>query len=169
MNCRFRSCFKHSTPWHERLTCDEYDEMLRDPDGFKSAIEREEEACAERKQQQEERDAMLTRKMMDQERQAEEKRQRQRHEEQLLRARAEQEAQARMMKEQEIARERAAMRRRQTEEQMSLQTVQARTKPCPGCRRPIEKNGGCDHMKCKFNVPWSHPYSSKRSPWAFFS
>jgi len=27
--------------------------------------------------------------------------------------------------------------------------VQSNTKPCPKCREPIEKNGGCDHMTCR--------------------
>ena len=47
LNCGFRSCFRHSVPWHERLTCEEYDEMLRDPDGFRSAVDKDDEASEE--------------------------------------------------------------------------------------------------------------------------
>lgn len=27
------------------------------------------------------------------------------------------------------------------------------TKACPGCKRPIEKNKGCDHMECTYIFP----------------
>lgn len=26
------------------------------------------------------------------------------------------------------------------------------TKPCPGCNAPVEKNGGCAHMTCRFRL-----------------
>ena len=32
--------------------------------------------------------------------------------------------------------------------------VQKLSKPCPGCRAPIEKNDGCNHMTCKCGVHW---------------
>jgi len=28
--------------------------------------------------------------------------------------------------------------------------VEKTTKACPGCKRPIEKNKGCDHMECTY-------------------
>ncbi|KAJ8067289.1 hypothetical protein OCU04_004647 [Sclerotinia nivalis] len=34
------------------------------------------------------------------------------------------------------------------EEKKSLEKVQKTTVACPRCRAPIEKNGGCSHMKC---------------------
>ncbi|KAG9014383.1 hypothetical protein FRB94_012789 [Tulasnella sp. JGI-2019a] len=27
--------------------------------------------------------------------------------------------------------------------------VESKTKPCPACREPIEKDEGCDHMTCR--------------------
>jgi hypothetical protein len=36
------------------------------------------------------------------------------------------------------------------EEEASKTLMEATTKPCPGCTRPIEKNQGCNHMQCKY-------------------
>jgi hypothetical protein len=35
------------------------------------------------------------------------------------------------------------------EEEASKKLLAATTKQCPGCKRPIEKNMGCDHMECE--------------------
>ena len=35
------------------------------------------------------------------------------------------------------------------EEAASKNWLKYKTKPCPCCKRLIEKRGGCDHMKCK--------------------
>ena len=34
-------------------------------------------------------------------------------------------------------------------EEATMKTIRRTTKPCPNCREPIEKNDGCDHMKCR--------------------
>ncbi|XP_026858319.2 E3 ubiquitin-protein ligase parkin isoform X1 [Electrophorus electricus] len=44
-------------------------------------------------------------------------------------------------------------------EQASLETIDETTRPCPKCRVPVEKNGGCMHMvcpraQCKFEWCW---------------
>lgn len=39
---------------------------------------------------------------------------------------------------------------KKAEEEASRKVVEKTTKACPGCKRPIEKNRGCDHMTCKF-------------------
>uniref|UniRef100_A0A8C3XQN2 E3 ubiquitin-protein ligase parkin n=1 Tax=Chelydra serpentina TaxID=8475 RepID=A0A8C3XQN2_CHESE len=33
-------------------------------------------------------------------------------------------------------------------EEASRETIKKTTKPCPSCHVPVEKNGGCMHMKC---------------------
>ncbi|EPQ07847.1 E3 ubiquitin-protein ligase parkin [Myotis brandtii] len=33
-------------------------------------------------------------------------------------------------------------------EESSRETIKKTTKPCPRCHVPVEKNGGCMHMKC---------------------
>ncbi|XP_019382485.1 PREDICTED: E3 ubiquitin-protein ligase parkin [Gavialis gangeticus] len=45
-----------------------------------------------------------------------------------------------------VVNEHAAMRARW--EKASRETIQKTTKPCPRCQVPVEKNGGCMHMKC---------------------
>ncbi|XP_068041327.1 E3 ubiquitin-protein ligase parkin isoform X2 [Anomalospiza imberbis] len=42
--------------------------------------------------------------------------------------------------------EHAAMQARW--EEASRETIKKTTKPCPNCNIPVEKNGGCMHMKC---------------------
>uniref|UniRef100_A0A8C3GCV2 E3 ubiquitin-protein ligase parkin n=1 Tax=Cairina moschata TaxID=8855 RepID=A0A8C3GCV2_CAIMO len=45
-------------------------------------------------------------------------------------------------------------------EEASRETIKKTTKPCPNCHIPVEKNGGCMHMKCprpqcKFEWCWN--------------
>lgn len=37
---------------------------------------------------------------------------------------------------------------RRVDERLARAYVSATSRPCPGCRKPIEKNGGCNHMTC---------------------
>ena len=34
-------------------------------------------------------------------------------------------------------------------ESENMQWIMANTKPCPACKKPIEKNQGCNHMHCR--------------------
>jgi hypothetical protein len=130
--------------------------MLQDPDGFKSAIDKDDEAVVEARRLQDEADERLARELHRRDRLAmlaEEDRQRRRHEEERRVARARQEVEAAKRKEeQKRAKQREEIKRRQREDKLSLDTVHATTKPCPGCRWPIEKNDGCAHMTCKFRA-----------------
>lgn len=118
--------------------------MLQDPDGFQSAVDKEDEAAAIAVKQQEEEDERIAREFnRENRRRVEEDRQRIRHEEERRRARAEQE------KEKERKEKNELMKRRQKEDTLSLATVKKTTKACPGCQWPIEKNEGCSHMTCK--------------------
>lgn len=38
--------------------------------------------------------------------------------------------------------------RKNSAESENLNWILANTKPCPKCKRPIEKNQGCMHMSC---------------------
>ncbi|RWS14958.1 E3 ubiquitin-protein ligase parkin-like protein [Dinothrombium tinctorium] len=45
------------------------------------------------------------------------------------------------------------------ENELSLKTIKGTTKPCPKCRTPVERDGGCMHMRCTrsgcgFNWCW---------------
>ncbi|OBT67818.1 hypothetical protein VE03_02421 [Pseudogymnoascus sp. 23342-1-I1] len=156
LNCGSRSCFVHQAAWHERLTCEEYDEMLRDPDGFQSSRSREDEAIDLAREMQDQEAERLARQTSLRDKQAEQNRQRQRHADARRRAKAEQEAEkarrqleqqrAKKQLEQERARIKAELKRKVEEEKLSLAKIQKTTKQCPKCHRPIEKNEGCDHM-----------------------
>jgi hypothetical protein len=49
------------------------------------------------------------------------------------------------------------------EEAASKKTIQKESKPCPGCKANIQRNGGCDAMRCKCGVHFCflclRPYS----------
>ncbi|PMD43841.1 hypothetical protein L207DRAFT_266620 [Hyaloscypha variabilis F] len=126
LKCGHRSCFQHSVAWHDRLTCDEYDEMLADPDGFQSAIDKEEAAAAGAAMARkllEEEDALFARELENRDRRMEEERQRQRHEEERKRAQAAQQVEAQRIREEQ---ERAKRRREQEERERIQQELERR-------------------------------------------
>lgn len=129
LHCNHRSCFHHNVAWHENLSCGEYDQLLADPENFRSRIEIENEEWTEAQRVQLEADRAMAQNLV-----AEEKAEIERREE---RARQERE-QAR--KAAELVRKIAARRKR--EEQQSQAMVSQTTKPCPGCGWAIEKNDG---------------------------
>jgi hypothetical protein len=94
LKCGFRSCVRHGVKWHERLTCEEYDAMLADPENFESMVDKEDKEAKEKLRRMEEEDERLAREMEGEERVAEEERQRRRHEEERRRERERQEREA---------------------------------------------------------------------------
>lgn len=158
LNCGARSCFTHQgIPWHERLTCEEYDAMVADPDGFQSQRDREDEEAARERERQLEDDERLAREMDSRDRAREVERQEAAHAE----ARRKQEEEQRVEKERKIkeaerkkvekekAEKLREIKRKKAEEDATLETIEKTTKKCPKCTWPIEKNEGCDHMTCK--------------------
>ncbi|KAI1056673.1 hypothetical protein LB507_001714 [Fusarium sp. FIESC RH6] len=135
LHCNHRSCFHHNVAWHESLSCEEYDQLLTDPDNFRSRLELENERWSEEQQAQLEADRAMAQNLLAEDEAA----MRQREE----RARREREQ---AQKAAQLARQIAA--RRKKEEAQSSALVSRTTKPCAGCGWAIEKNKGCSHMTC---------------------
>ena len=129
LHCNHRSCFHHNVAWHQGLTCDEYDQLLADPDNFRSRLEIDNDAWAASQQAQLNADRAMAQGLLEEERRAAEMRQQREREERERTRRAI-----------ELARQIAA--RRKVEEEMNRITIGRTTKPCPGCGWAIEKNDG---------------------------
>ena len=167
LNCGFRSCFVHSGPWHSGFTCDEYNEMLQDPENYQSARDKENTDLDLLKRFQEEQDFKAAQELSSRDKREEEQRQMRRHQEEREKARVAQRKEAEEMKRRRVeeerraekarkeAQERARMEaKRHKENALSMEKMKKTTKQCPGCKWPIEKNRGCDHMTCKqFSTP----------------
>ena len=55
--------------------------------------------------------------------------------------------------------------RKNSAESENLNWILANTKPCPKCKRPIEKNQGCMHMNCSQVHTSPLPLPPKLHPW----
>jgi len=153
VGCRRKYCFRHHMPWHETMSCDEYDRFLADPDNFRSTFEienervdREREAEERRRREMEAADSQFARSLVEEEEALIEAEATARREE-AARAEAERvEAERRAAQERAAAAARAKMaedaKRRAKENAASEAVVKQTTKKCPGCGWPIEKNDG---------------------------
>ncbi|TDZ67779.1 E3 ubiquitin-protein ligase RNF19A [Colletotrichum trifolii] len=129
LNCSQRSCFTHNVVWHERLTCKEYDALLRDPENYLMRLDANGDEAERAKRAQENADRIIAQSLMaEQEAEAQLKEERERDE--------------REEKQQAIALARKVASRRKEEEQKSRATMSKTTKACPGCGWAIEKNRG---------------------------
>ncbi|RYP09869.1 hypothetical protein DL764_001003 [Monosporascus ibericus] len=147
---------KHQVRWHEQLTCAEYDSFVSDPKNFRSRIdilnEEAEKLWLEEqsaKRTQEEADRKFAQSLMaaEQRKEAERQAQRERAERERREEAERRRLQAeRMAKQQQTEKMRMEAVRKREEDELSRRTVERTTKPCPGCRWPIEKNSGCSHM-----------------------
>ncbi|KAI0412054.1 hypothetical protein F5X98DRAFT_380134 [Xylaria grammica] len=141
-------------------SCDEYDRYLHDPE-FQSKAQinkKHQEAQALRDEQlsQSIREAedlfaqsIMTEHQASQARLAAEIDRRRIAEEKAAR-------EAQRLREEEKSRK--LLKRKRQEEKLTNQSIRRLTRPCPGCRVPIEKRGGCDHMhctECDLRFSWS--------------
>ncbi|KAM7189501.1 hypothetical protein V8F20_010129 [Naviculisporaceae sp. PSN 640] len=161
LGCLGRFCFRHRVVWHETMSCREYDEFLKDPENFKSALERENEKvererleAERRKRDMEEADRKFAQALIEDEERRREAEIQAEKERAARRELERQEAERRAAQEKVAAENRARAareaKRRADENKASEAVVSRTTKKCPGrgCGRPIEKNDGCAHMTC---------------------
>jgi hypothetical protein len=135
----------HKIAWHENLSCDEYDALCADPAHFRSRfdLENEEaEKAAAARRAQEDADRVFAQGLVAEERRGVAERERRLREEWERKAREERERKAREERERVERERREGAVRRKLEEEASKKTVGVTTKPCPGCKAPIEKNEG---------------------------
>ena len=134
------------------MTCAEFDAFAADPARFRSRfelenekVERERDAARAARDAQEERDLALARSLLADEeraeatRRADEERRAKEARERAARAAREAEERRRAEERRQAA---AEVERKKREEAANLSTISRTTKNCPGCKWPIEKNGG---------------------------
>ncbi|KAI6080352.1 hypothetical protein F4821DRAFT_276212 [Hypoxylon rubiginosum] len=157
LRCNRHFCFRHRTIWHTNYTCDEYDAFLADPQNFRSraqmqsAVDADRDAAERRyRQQLAEAEARFTQSLLREEEAAEARRIAE--EQRRLEERRQAEERARREEEEKRAREALELQARlRNEEQQTRNVFRRLTKPCPGCRVPIEKNQGC----CGTDFSWN--------------
>lgn len=189
LECGYLSCFRHSVPWHNGLTCLEFDVMLKWPKelinvdlGNKEAADVALEKFV--KFQEENRDTLLSEEKSRQKQViAAERQKAKRKQQEEAELKSEKANKQKKMEESNEQKKKVEsneqkkleesnklkegneerlkmikeMQRRKRENELSLKTVKATTKQCPGCKWPIEKNQGCAHMACEYFLP-SLPY-----------
>ncbi|KAK5652952.1 hypothetical protein OQA88_9431 [Cercophora sp. LCS_1] len=152
IGCRRKYCFRHCVPWHDTMSCDEYDRFLADPENFRSTfelenerVEQEREAQERLRQEMEAADRRLAQSLVEEQARAEAEAQARREEAaraEAARRRAEERAAQQRAEAAERARAAEDAKRKARENAASEDTVKRTTKNCPGCGGPIEKNQG---------------------------
>jgi IBR domain, a half RING-finger domain len=135
--CGAMTCYRHSgLPWHEGLTCDEFE----NPD---TAIRMLQDLINDLKFVSRASEATSSRS-----------------EAQMTNRNTELESKLRVAR--RLRSERQASLASQSDK-LGAKVVAETTKPCPQCHAPVEKTGGCKHMKCRCGfqfcygclVPWN--------------
>lgn len=130
LHCGQRSCFKHNVPWHEGLTCKEFDRLLADPVNFRMGWVND-DASEVHQRHQVDADLALARHLTvgyEAARLQREFEKRQREE--------------RKKSEEGAKRTRELALRKKKEEDRSAKTIGRTTRPCPGCGTSIERESG---------------------------
>ncbi|KAL2830855.1 hypothetical protein BDW59DRAFT_158291 [Aspergillus cavernicola] len=152
MYCHARTCFTHQRPWHEGMTCYEFDH----PEVVSAREEREQEekATIKRKRQEAmEADEAFARELeaaeasnLRHKKNAAAKREIERRAQQQREEQRRKEEQEKWQRE---ARQRERMKRL-TEERLGEAEVRGTSKVCPGrgCAYRVYRDGGCRHITC---------------------
>ncbi|KAI5922984.1 hypothetical protein F4810DRAFT_671180 [Camillea tinctor] len=168
LHCEQQFCFRHRVAWHRDHTCDEYDNFLANPQNFRSKAQVA-AALLESVAMEQERlgrmiqdaDSVFAQSLLRGKKATQA----------YLQAKSEQERrayqQAARMAEQRRLEEEAKRQadRLREEENATNRVFKKLTKPCPNCKRPIEKNGGCDHMTCHRDLGCGHSFSWDAARW----
>jgi hypothetical protein len=129
LHCEKKSCFVHNVPWHEGVSCREYNRILEDPEYSSPRVEKN-APSARRERNRDGVDGMTRRSATSEDavgRHRDFKRKQRRDREKL---------------EEAAVRLRENMFRRRRDEVKSAETIRRTTKPCPGCGTSIEKSSG---------------------------
>ncbi|KAI1324733.1 hypothetical protein F5Y16DRAFT_380233 [Xylariaceae sp. FL0255] len=175
-NCQSMTCFTHQSPWHDGLTCREFDSAQGNTEsGTNTTNQRNIETPKTRsfrnkfsglfgrnkqtitvggitrlENAQERRDRLLAEKLMKEEKDIERKRQKTAEEVERRNRAQEQERRAREEETQKQERLNQDRQRKKAEEAASESALLSIAKLCPrGCGARIQKNEGCDHMTCR--------------------
>ncbi|OTA55859.1 hypothetical protein K449DRAFT_438423 [Hypoxylon sp. EC38] len=160
-------CFRHRTAWHYDYTCEEYDAFLADPQSFRSEAQRQREVYRaleldnqRRRQEIADAEAQFARSLLREGEAADARRRAEQERLELERRLAEENAR----REEEERRVQEALQhqaRLKREEEETYRLFRASYRPCPSCRAPTEKKGGCDSMfctNCRSKYGWNNAH-----------
>lgn len=128
--CGQRSCFQHNVPWHEGLTCKEYDRLLADPENFRSRWENDDASEVHRRHQVDS-DRAVARGLVAGDEAAQQRRESKKRQ-----------SEDRKKLEEGAKRARELALKKKADDDRTARTIGRTTKPCPGCGTSIERESG---------------------------